>query len=153
MPLGGYVVYNSDTLEGTITLNNRSVAVKPADTSIPPATFQYADKDLQFIEVFSNELGPLVLTRANENDKELLRVVHSGKLTIYDDRYSFQPALNIDEAHARIASGKKPEPLCSIVCIDPKRSLIKAVNNTYNLKLHPQDFTLPELIYYINRLD
>jgi hypothetical protein len=145
----GYIVYESDTVPGIVTVTNNSVVLERhiKQTGRNYYNVELSDLMLKAIVVFK---GPkeLHLVRLMEQDKHLSRVVHNGKLRLYDRSYDFLTASNVGR-HLHVIdpiSGKKAK-------ISSIKELAAQVNGTYNLTLNPETISRKELITIINRLD
>ena len=151
--LDGYVVYNNDTLTGIVTITHEAILLEqPIDSARGYAyTFSYKDDALKTVVVFDG-LKRLCLTRPQENGKELLRLLHTGKLNMYDDIYSFPTVENIDKTRIKIGYNGKLKSLGAAVK-DGRSPLVKAVNKAYGLKLQTADMNWYNLLLYINKLN
>lgn len=145
----GYIVYESDTIAGIVTVTNSSVILERTVKQQGRNYYNVSLTDLllKAIVVFK---GPkeLHLVRLMEQDKHLSRVVHNGKLRLYDRSYDFLTASNVGR-HLQVIdqiSGKKAK-------ISSIKELAAQVNGTYSLTLNPETISRKELITIINRLD
>lgn len=154
---GDYVVYKGDTLGGVITLKNDRVVLAQTDSNEPKAANTFMLDDILLTSVVATGyMGQhdLCLTRINPHDKKMMRVLHSGRMCVYDDRCMFPDAGNIDAARIKIACGGDAVPHYPLVVLDPELYLIKKVNKAYGLDLKKKDFdNMPGLLHYIDGLD
>jgi hypothetical protein len=84
----GYVVYNSDTVAGKTFMYENELVIQTNDPTDSIYTFDYTDSSLHCITLFSNG-QEMYLVRLKEKDDEFWRIVHAGKLSLYDDNFSF----------------------------------------------------------------
>lgn len=146
----GYMVYNKDTLTGIVTMNPESVYVEEAINQTYGNTYnaKYRDKYLKCITLFKGN-KTLCLTRLADNDRQLWRIVHSGKLMIYDDNFSFLSFRNINHSGMRV---KLPGET-TYFDISSKKHLVWCINRAYNLNFHAKDYSWKELLWLIDKLD
>jgi hypothetical protein len=146
----GYVVYVKDTLTGIVTMNPGSVYIETATgqnhAKTSKARFNY--RNLTAITLYKGN-KTLYLTRLNDNDARLWRVVHSGRLNIYDDNNSFLSAGNINRQSMRV---QLPGEL-TYVDISSKKHLVWCINRTYGMYLKAGNQSWKSLIELIDRLD
>ena len=153
---GDYIVYNGDTLDGVVTLKNDRIVLQPMTVAGSEVADTFLLTDIRLTSLVATGYRgqrDLFLTRMNEHDKKMLRVLHSGKLSVYDDSYIFPDAGNVDVNRMKIASGNSRAPHCPAVVLDPELYLIRKVNKAYGLDLKKKDFTIPGLLAYLDRLD
>jgi hypothetical protein len=148
----GYVVYGKDTLPGIVTFNKNIVYL---ENSYSPGhrgvcSFLLAGKALHAVTVYYGN-HELYLVRLSENEKRLSRVLHTGKLNIYDDSYKFPTADNIHKSGLRIVYGGQMKSLKTSG--DTKKELIDHINAVYGLNLDANSFSWQGLLRYIDKLD
>ena len=152
----GYLVYKRDTLRGLVTLSANSVLLErpiDADRSIY-YVFHFNNTDLRTIMMYNTDKKPLCVTRVSEKDKRMLRLVHEGKLNIYDDRiaYIYEPK-DIDKNYIIISSADGVEDLSSFLTENTKRDLIIFVNDIYGLNIDPKSISWLDLLARVDMLD
>ena len=145
----GYLVYDKDTLSGILTVTNRSVTLEQPVDAQKEYSYNAAlsDKYLKEIALFKGS-KELYMTRLADDDKRLWRIVHTGKLNIYDDMYSFLNVGNIDTKHLRVSFAAQPA-----AAIKNKAQFINALNKAYGISLKNKDYSWKSLFNYIDRLD
>lgn len=152
----GYVVYNRDTLRGFIFVSKDEVNLEhPISNELSKYyNFQLRDRSLSFITMYNHDKKPLCLTRVRPNDRNMMRLVHEGKINIYDDRinYIYDPE-DIDKNMIMISYDGIVEDLSSFLTETTKRDLIDFINDVYSLKLDPKTLTWKELLIKIDKLD
>lgn len=150
----GYIVYNGDTLQGIVTLTEESVILEEPVEKVPAYGYSalLSDKNLQSI-VFFYDYHTLHLTRPAEDDTKLLRVVHSGKINIYDDNYSFLTYNNIRKGNLKLTYNGQYQRLKSPFHNDNLEQLINAVNTTYSTQFNSKDISWNELFANIDELN
>jgi hypothetical protein len=152
--LDGYIVYKSDTVPGIITFDEHTIAVEPSkkEHSIYAKNYFYKDALLRGIVVF-NGSKEMHLTRFDGDDKKLWRVIHTGKLTVYDDQFSLLTINNVNKANIKVAYNGQVKTPHSILGNDTKKQLTECVNQAYGLSLNSKDYSWKELLKYIDQLD
>ncbi len=152
----GYVVYNNDTIKGYIELAKNDVQIEaPLDNKYSRFyTIKMKDKALTYMMMYTPEKRPVAMTRVRPNDKTLMRVVHEGKLNIYDDRLRniYTPG-DIDKNLILISHNGVVDDLSSFFTENTKRDLIGYVNDIYGLNLNPKAITWQELLVQVDMLD
>ena len=146
--LDGYIVYGTDTLSGIVTVADRSVYLEQmldADTEYGYNP-DYADSMLNEVVVFKGN-RELHMARISASDKRLYRVLHTGKLNIYDDSYCLLSGNNINRAHIKVVSGGKVSE------IENKDQLTEQLNMAYGLQLKHKGMTWARLLDIIDTLD
>jgi len=83
-----------------------------------------------------------------------MRVIHEGKLNIYDDRvqYIYKPS-DIDKNLIMVSYDGVVDDLSSFFTENTKRDLIGYVNDIYGLHLNPKKLTWQELLVKVDMLD
>ena len=152
--LDGYVIYGNDTLSGIITFDDFSVFLEQPDgrKSKYGNTFSYKDPGMHGLVVF-NGFKELHLTHFAGDGGKLWRIIHTGKLNIYDDRFSLLSPGNVDKKNMIVVYGGQARPLNSLLGINVKEQLIIYINKAYNLNLKAKDFTWKSLLTFIDKLD
>ncbi len=146
----GYIVYGTDTMRGVITMDRSSVHLEQPinDKKELAATTAYSNKQLKAIVLFKGN-RILHLTRFSKKERELWRILHTGKLNIYDPMFSFLTPGNIEKSMLKIAyhgQGTYKE-------VRNKKQLTDHINAAYGLKLDAKKYTWPELFALIDKLD
>jgi len=149
----GFVAYGKDTVSGIVTITNSSIYLEHTTDGKHENvyTFSYGDSKLKTVAVFDG-YKELYLSRATPDGK-LLRVLHAGKLTIYDDHYSFISPTNIDKTKITIVYNGKVKSPVSYLASDSKKLLVEAANSVYGLNIKAQNYTWNKLFTYICSLD
>jgi hypothetical protein len=141
----GYIVFESDTIPGivTITQNQVSLDTKKEGNKRRFYLADLKDPQLTAIAVFK---GPkeLHLVRLLPNDKHLYRLVHKGRLMLYDRSYNFLTTENIK--FPLLAVTKK-----GLEKIKGKNELAEALYETYGLEIDNSKTSKEELIRIMNR--
>jgi hypothetical protein len=148
--LDGYLVYDKDTSAGIITMNNNSVSLEqPAGNNREyGSTAFFNDPYLKGVTLYKGN-RTLYLARLSDKERQLWRVVHNGKMKVYDDTYSFLAFGNINYAGMRVRlPGER-----TYVDINSKKHLIWCMNKVYGLDLKAKDQTWQSLIQIIDNLD
>jgi hypothetical protein len=148
--LRGQVVYGADTMYGVVTLTNNNVFLEPqaGDTQFFGIRFPYADKNLKSVIVYNGD-EQLFLIRLGVLDTKLSRVIHIGKLSVFDDSYSFSG--HIDDPNLKVLYDGKIHALGSLVVLDMRMKLLNAANKAYGIKLDPRKFySTQNVVDYIN---
>jgi len=152
----GYLIYNDDTLKGIITLDKYSVWLeRPVNDDY---SFYYyfrpSDLKLKAVIAYNVDNKPLYLTRVTCKDHKLLRLVHEGKVNIYDDRFGYIYAPNqIDKNLVVISCDGKVKEMGSFFAINTKRSLIGYINHAYNLNIDPKTISWKDLLLTVDGLE
>ena len=154
----GYIVYKSDTMKGLIMMYSKFEILFQKVINEDYSyyyKFNKANTDLQTIMMYNGkDKKPVCFTRIKKRDKKLMRVIHDGKLSIYDDRvgYIYDPK-DIDKNLIVIAYNDTVEDLSSFFTENTKRDLIVFVNDIYGLKIDPKTITWKELLVKVDMLD
>lgn len=147
----GYIVYGKDSLSGIVTFNKDEVYLDNTVNNMRRFhSYLLSTKNLKAVTVFSGS-RELALVRLSGKDKKLSRVLHTGKLSIYDDKLLFPAANNVNGRALRVEySGQ-------IITLrgsrEVKNQLVDYINRAYNTKLDAKNFSWEGLMYYIDRLD
>ncbi len=152
----GYLVYKKDTIRGIVTLSKEAVSL---EKKIDPkhnflCTFKLKDLDLKTVVMYNEDNKALCLTRVTKEDKKMMRLIHEGKLNIYDGRldYIYKPG-DIDKNLIKISYDNVVEDLSSFLTENTKRDLILFVNDIYGLKLNAKAMSWQELLVKVDMLD
>jgi len=148
-PTGSFpatVIYNQDTINGSVQYKNKHFFVVSSDTSLK---IDPDDLGLKSLTVHKLDTT-LMLVRLTPKDRQLYRVIHSGKLDVYDTRSDF----NRDARHINfltIAQNGKVLPMGGFK--SQRRWLAIYINQTYGALLSPKEASWEELLAYLNRMD
>lgn len=152
----GYVVYKKDTIRGYITIDRHDVYVEqPVDSG---KSFYYSFKTtntaMKCVTIYNKQNKSMTLVRLNESDKKLWRVVHQGKVCVYDDKIGFiyEPE-DVNKDNITIIYNGEVETLTTFFGFDVKRALADYMNEAYSLKINPVSYTWRDLLVYIDKLD
>ena len=154
-PMDGYVVFYNDTLSGAVTVNKRSISLETIDSGRNyDYNFHPKNQGLQYVTVYNEDDKQLNLVRLKDEPKKLWRVVHTGKLNIYDGRRGFiyKPE-DIDVKTLTIQYNGAIESLNSYSAEATKKWLTQYVNQAYGSNLDPKNFSWNELLIYIDKLN
>ena len=153
--LEGFVVYARDTLRGQITLKSKSIFLEKTDSGHQyDYKFRPGQEMLTAVRVINEDDKQLDLVRLNYDPKKLWRLIHDGKLNLYDTRHSFiyQPEdidirtlVAVYNGNVTELSGSGPE--------ETKENLTNLVNTAYGTNLNAAKFTWRELLIYVDKLD
>jgi|GEM_PF-6067344 len=142
----GYVVYENDTIAGVVTIaaNEVSLEYRNIKNNRRSISYDLRDSKLQAITLYK---GPreLNLVRLNSTDKHLNRVVHCGRLSVYDRSYSFLTTSNISRKLTLIKEDGTRQ-------IKSTSELAEAIAETYN-RTDVQKMNREKLLTTLNRLN
>lgn len=135
----GVMLYGTDTIPGIITITHNTVSLEHIATYKGRKYYSssLSDPQLKGIVLYKGA-KTLQLARLAPTDKHLYRVVHHGKLNLYDRSYSFLTASNVGRQIIAEREG-------SHIKLKSDKDLIEAVNSCYNTTL-PQSMSKPEVI-------
>jgi len=153
--LEGYVVYANDTISGALSILTTKVLVETADSARGyDYTFKIRNQELKYVTAYNNDEKQIKLVRLPVNKKKLWRVVHEGKLNLYDDckGFIYEPG-DIDKMLLVAVVNGEIKKLNSFNGTNSKEQLTNCVNEAYGLNLDPKNFTWNELLIYIDKLD
>ncbi len=154
-PMDGFVVFYNDTLSGAVTVARRAISMETTDSG-KDYDYHFHEKDpgLQCVTVYNEDNKQLNLVRLRGNTKKLWRVIHTGKLNIYDGRRGFiyKPE-DVDLKTLTISYNAEITSINSSSVQETKQWLTGYVNQVYNLNLDPKKFTWKELLIYVDKLD
>lgn len=146
----GYIVYGNDTLGGILTCTDNIISLK---MNMQDSTYMFnaADSNLKYI--YLNDNGQQ-LSMLRMPDKRLYRVMHSGKLNIYDTYYSFD-YLSKDFYNERsiVVFNGRTEKLNETFTINVKKKLIGYINEVYNTNLNDENMTRDQLLGYVQHMN
>jgi|GEM_PF-5701596 len=127
----GYLVYQGDTISGVVTMYSQEVYLEKAITDKRERAYSTAltDSNLKMIAFFRGNQNLYLARIAGE--QSLWRIVHAGKLTVCDDRYSFQSPTNIDFNNLRVQMPGEQ----TVQKVSSKKKLIACINEVYGLRL------------------
>ena len=147
--LDGYIVYDQDTISGIVTLDHHSVYLEQPINEKKEYSYHALmnDKYLKSIALFRGS-EELYLTHIPGDHKKMWRVLHSGKLMVYDDNYAFSASKNIDHNNMRILLPGH----ANYLDIESKKQFIWCINKAYGLHLKSKDFTWRRLFDYMDTL-
>ncbi len=154
---GGYIVYRNDTIWGEVFINQHEVTLEKRMDNKHNfiVTHKLNDLKLKTVMMYNNsDKKQLCLTRVKKDDKKMMRVIHEGKLNIYDGRidYIYKPE-DIDKNLIVIAYDKVVDDLSSFLTENTKRDLIGYINDIYGLKINPREITWKGLLVKLDMLD
>ncbi len=152
----GYIVYKHDTIRGLIMLSQTEVNLEHPENEGESTyyTIKFKDRNLQTIMMYNYDKKPLCLTRVKNDDKKLRRLLHEGKLNVYDDRagYVYKPG-DIDAYLIIVSYNGIVDDLGSFSGDVAKRDLIGYINDIYGLKINPRNTGWSELLRTLDGLD
>ena len=152
----GYVVYNADTIKGIISFNRFDVFVEQPINKEYSYYYQFNSRNLHLkaVVTYNVDNKPLFLVRVSPKDHKLFRLVHEGKLNIYDDRfaYIYNPD-QIDKNLIVVAYKGRVKEFGSFFTAGTKRNLIAHVNSIYGLDLDPRSITWKQLLMTLDGLE
>lgn len=152
----GYVVYNKDTMHGLIMLYRRELVVEqPIDADYSYFyRFKMKDTALKTVVMYNEDKKPVCLTRVHDKSNRLLRLVHEGKLNIYDGRIGFvyRPK-DIDKYLLVVSYDGITDDLSSFLTETTKSDLIMYINDIYGTRFVAKQISWQQLLLEIDRLD
>lgn len=151
----GYIVYKGDTLKGAIMMSKTELYFEKYELG---GTSKYyviklRNPELQTIMMYNYDKKPLCITRVRPTDKRMHRVIHIGKLNIYDDwiKYIYDPT-DIDPYLIIVAYNGEVDELGSFARSGTRHDLIAYINDIYNMHI-PYNTQWSELLHTIDELD
>ncbi len=154
-PMDGFVVFYNDTLSGAVTVAKRAISMETTDSG-KDYDYRFHEKDpgLQHVTVYNEDDKQLNLVRLSGDTKKLWRVIHTGKLNIYDGRRGFiyKPE-DLDLKTLTIYYNGEISSLNSSSVNAAKEWLTGYVNRAYGLSVDSKNFTWRELLIYVDKLD
>ncbi len=147
----GYIVYGTDTLDGIIVCSDNSICIRQNELQDSTYTFSINDTNLTYVMLEENQ-QVLFMTRLE--NKKLYRILHEGKLSVYDTYFSFDHGSKrfFDENSWMKYDGHSMA-LNTFFTTSVKRKLITNINKVYGSSLTPGHYKKTELLSYIARLD
>lgn len=142
----GVMLYGTDTIPGIITITQNNVSLEHIATYKGRKYYSSAlsDPQLKGIIVYKGA-KTLQLVRLSTTDKHLYRVLHRGKLNLYDRSYSFLTANNVGKQMIAEYDGRR-------IKLKSERELNEAINTTYNTTL-PANMNKTEIIRILNGMN
>ena len=153
--LEGYVVYEHDTITGLVTIESNAVLVESKDAQRNyDYKFKLGNKGLEYVNVYNTDSSVLNMVRIKDGPKKMMRIVHEGRLSVYDANHGFiyKPE-DIDAYSLTVVYNGVPEHIGSSSTPRTKLRLTEYVNKAYGLELNPNDFSWKELLVYMDKLD
>jgi hypothetical protein len=146
----GYIVYGADTIWGNISVDEDRITV---DLGLTTRKFKERDKLIHSV-FLSDDDKTLFLTRLKEKDRRFYRLLHKGKLSIYDDKYefSYRPE-DIHVSEMMLAYDGKLRPLEPFISFHNKRNLITIINKVYASNLDYRTMKWKDVYTYVRGLD
>lgn len=134
----GYIVYKDDTIKGLIMMGQNEVYLEHP-ISAGYSTFyslRLKERELKTIMMYNADKKPLCLTRIKDGDKKMMRLIHEGKLNVYDDRvgYIYKPS-DIDPFYIVVEHNGEVENLGSFGSEGTRKDLIAYINDIYGMQL------------------
>lgn len=149
----GYIVYNGDTLAGDINLVKGLLVLNNGTTGTAFDNYMLGDSLLTVI-VLRNDQALLSMERLPGADKNFYRLVHSGRLNLYDDKLSFKyDANNVDLSEMRVAYDGKVQEMNTFWTTFPKKRLVYFVNTVYGTALDSKNYSKASLLDYVATLN
>ncbi len=152
----GYLVYKNTMIRGKVTLGKNFINLerKVNDSENFVTNMYLTDTALKLVTIYKPGKSPLCLNRVRPNDKSMMRLVHEGKMNIFDDKISsFYDAGNVDKNVIVVTINEVPEDLSSTVPDRTKTKLIERINTTYTMALDAKNMQWPALLKKIERLE
>jgi hypothetical protein len=149
----GYIVYNGDTLTGDIDLVKGLLVLNNNKAGTAFGNYMLGDSLLTGI-MLRNDEAFLLMERFPGADKNFYRLVHSGRLNLYDHNLSFKyDAKNVDLSEMRVAYDGKVQEMNTFWTTFPKNRLVYFVNTVYGTNLEPAKYDKRSLLDYIAALN
>jgi len=145
----GYVVYRKDTVQGSLSFKGGHVWIENGMYNIGNK-YKLRDSHLHAI-VLTNSAGETMhLKKFEKNTARYYRLVHKGKLTLYDRHFVFslRPE-DIDLENMRVSYNGEVWELNEFWAIGAKKKLVDVVNEVYGTNLEAKDYSKKQLIEYI----
>jgi len=153
--MDGYVVYAMDTIAGDVKLTSNAVFIESKDSVRSyDYKFHLKQKELAFVSLYNSDGTQVCLTRIKTDPKKLWRIVHEGKLNLYDQNFGFiyKPE-DIDYRSVMVLYNGEPQFIGSSSKAQTKQRLTEYINKIYGADLNPNDFTWKQLLIYLDKLD
>jgi hypothetical protein len=147
----GYVVYAADTVRGNFKFSNDTISVTAKNGKC--SVFLWDDSLLRSFLLYSKwSTAEIFVTRVPEYDNSLMRLVHQGRLNMYDENFLFPLDENIQLSDLKLVANGRP--YSHKVALDPRKSIIKMINKVYNENLKPEAYNSDVMVlYHIRGLD
>ena len=152
----GYMVYKRTEIRGHIELYPQGVYLERSmnDTLHFSCSERFDDTALKIVVIYKGQGKMLCLARATDDDRAMMRLVHEGKLMIFDDNlkdvYSFS---NLHRQGIVIAYNGDATNLRGLQPDAAKQKLAEWVNAIYGLKLDTRAITWEALMKKVELLD
>ena len=151
----GYIVYKGDTLKGAIMLSKTELYFEKYEFGEESKYYiiKLRNPALKTIMMYNHDNKPLCITRIRPTDKKMHRLLHEGKLNIYDDwmRYIYEPG-DIDPFMLVVECNGEVDELGSFAKAGTKRDLVGYINDIYGLKL-PYNIGWSKLMHIMDEQD
>ena len=152
----GYVVYNDDTIRGIISFNKFEIYIEQPINQEYSYYYHFMQNNLHLktLVVYNIDKKQLCLTRVKHSSTRLMRLIHEGRLSIYDDRlsYVYDPT-QVDRNLIVVSYNGHVKELGSFFAAGTKRKVVNYVNNAYNLHLNPKDISWQDLLVKVDGLE
>lgn len=152
----GYIVYKKDTIKGLIMLTKTEVYLEhPLSSSY--STFynlKLRNKELTTIMMYNVDKKPLCITRIKPDDKRMMRLIHEGKLNVYDDKYDYvyKPS-DVDPYLIVVSYNGEVDDLGSFSSEGTRRDLVGYINDVYGLNINHKKTGWEQLLLTMDGLD
>ncbi len=151
----GYIVYKGDTLKGAIMMSKTELYFEKYEFGNKSKYYviKLRNPELKTIVMYNYDNKVLCITRIRPTDKKMHRVLHEGKLNIYDDwiRYIYEPG-DIDPFMLIVEYNGEIEQLGSFAKAGTKRDLVGYINDIYGLNL-PYNINWSKLMHIMDEQD
>lgn len=151
----GYIVYKGDTLKGSILLSKTELFFEHHLYGGKSSYYviKLRNPELRTIMMYNYDKKPLCMTRINPNDRKMHRLIHEGKLNIYDDwiKFIYDPA-DIDPFFIIVSYNGEVQELGSFASEGTRHDLIGYINDIYGLSI-PKTTRWSSLLRTIDDLD
>ena len=131
------------------------ILVETADTARGyDYKFRIKKPGLDYVTVYNDDNKQINLVRLKDEPKTLYRVIHEGKLNIYDERHDFiyRPE-DVDARTLIVVYNGEIVHLHGHSLEREKERLAAFVNKAYGTDLDPQKYNWKQLLIYIDKLD
>ncbi len=151
----GYVVFENDTISGNMTIKKHAIKLYTADTAQEyDYVFRNHQKGLKSVVATNEDQKELDLVRLGDNHKKLYRLIHFGKLNIYDEgrNYIYRPE-DIEANSITVVYNNEVISLASQNRDQVKLRLASFINKVYGSDINPNYMDWNSLLIYIDKLD
>jgi hypothetical protein len=140
-------VYYGDTITGIVTVLDKDVVVESTNPADRNKSYKANLKDMYLHDVvLFGQLRELHMVRVSPRDSRLSRELHKGKLSLYDDRFSFFQPGNIHKINLfALYEGRT-------IRIDNKQQLMALINTAYQQHF-TKDYSWKELLAILSGFD